>query len=385
MQGMILRYCAIAMLLLLVSGCETTSIDRPARVRMAPPNPHWQFAPGRAAADSDGYQPPAQLGVLLPMTGPLAVAAAAVRDGLLTGYYAESRPRPELRFYDTRSTPEGAREALAQAVAEGAGQVLGPLGREEVAAVFATGAFSVPILALNRAPGTPVRNAGSYSLAPEDEGAAVANYLVARQARRVVVVSNGEDAAARSIDALRARLLTSGGAVVETIMLGDSVNVAGQRLGEVLAEGEVDAIFLALRGTQARLLSAQLDRTRIGERPRMASAQLLQGTGNMQEDRVLDGIVFPGEPWPADASRWPLAAAAPAAGQALPTTRGGAARLFAFGVDAWHMSMRLPHLAQRSEVVIVGATGNLRLGPDGTVYRTPAWLTFRSGVLVVTD
>jgi len=379
MQGITLRICAIAALLALLAGCVTPQRGTP-RIQSAYPKSHWQFVPGDAA-DSDGYQPPAQLAVLLPLTGALAAAAAPVRDGLITGYYAESRIRPRLHFYDTRSTPEGAREALARAVADGAGQVVGPLGREEVAAVFAS-ALPVPTLALNRAPGSsPPDNAGSYSLAPEDEGAAAAQYLLARQARRVVVISNGEDAATRSIDALRAGLLTGGGEVVETIALGNSVNTAGARLAAVI--GEADAVFLAVRGAQARLLAPRLTKTRIGERPKVATSQLVQGTGKAQEDRALDGIVFPGTPWPTAPASWPLPASAP--DQALPTARGAAARLFAFGVDAWSMSARLAYLAQRPDAEVSGATGTLRIGPDGTVFRTPAWLTFRRGVLAVEE
>jgi len=379
MQGMSGRLWAIAALLALLAGCATQQAVSP-RIHTVQPKAHWQFAPGRALAGSDGYQPPAQLAVLLPMTGSLSAAAAPVRDGLLAGYYAESRPRPRLYFYDTRSTPEGARQALARALAEGADQIVGPLGREEVAAVFA-GPLAVPTLALNRASGAPADNAGSYSLAPEDEGAAIAQYLLARQARRVVVISNGEDAAARSIDALRAGLLTGGGEVVETIALGNSVSNAGARLAAVI--GEVDAVFLAVRGPQARLLASRLERTRIGERLRVATSQLVQGTGKAQEDRVLDGIVFPGEPWPADPSRWPLTSAAP--GNRLPTAHGAAARLFAFGVDAWSMSARLAWLAQRPDAILTGATGQLRMGPDGTVYRIPAWLTFRRGAVTVDE
>jgi len=371
---------AALMMAALLAGCVTRPTGGELRIQTAQPRSHWQFAAARAPADSDGYQPPAQLAVLLPLSGSLATAAAPVRDGFLAGYYAESRTRPRLYFYDTRSTPEGAREALARAVADGAGQIVGPLGREEVAALFVS-PLPVPTLALNRAQGAPADNAGSYSLAPEDEGAAAAQYLLARQARRVVALTNGEDAATRSIDALRAGLLTGGGEVVETIALGNSVGSAGTRLAAVI--GEADAVFLAVRGAQARLLAPRLTKTRIGERPKVATSQLVQGTGKAQEDRALDGIVFPGTPWPTNPSRWPLAAAAP--GNNLPTARGAAARLFAFGVDAWTMSARLAYLAQRPDAVVSGATGTLRMGPDGTVYRTPAWLTFRRGVVVADE
>ena len=65
----------------------------------------WKFD-ARPPADSDGYRPPVKLAVLLPLSGSLAPAAAPVRDGFLTGYYGESRRRPEVTFYDTAGSAD---------------------------------------------------------------------------------------------------------------------------------------------------------------------------------------------------------------------------------------------------------------------------------------
>ena len=132
------------------AGCATVAVDpgKPAAPAEPAPTRGWHFDAGnRPPADRDGYRPPVKLAVLLPLTGSLAAAAAPVRDGLLTGYYGESRRRPEIAFYDTA---EGAVAAYAKAAAEGNDFVLGPLGRDEVSAVFRQGTLAVPMLALNR-------------------------------------------------------------------------------------------------------------------------------------------------------------------------------------------------------------------------------------------
>ena len=140
----------------LAAGCASVEVTRPAP-EPATPEPvdqraqRWQFDAGmRPPADRDGYRPPIKLAVLLPLTGSLATPAKPVRDGLLAGYYAESRRRPELVFYDTGSTSGGAGAAYAKAVAEGADQVLGPLGRDEIDAVYRGVQASAPVIALNR-------------------------------------------------------------------------------------------------------------------------------------------------------------------------------------------------------------------------------------------
>src|SRR3546814_13332952 len=66
--------------------------------------------------------------------------------------------------------------------------------------------------------------------------------------------------------------------------------------------------------------------------------------------------------------------------KSLPTAHGpGAAKLFAFGADAWLLTAYLQHLALTSEAAVEGANGALRIGPEGTVLRTPLWPTFRNG------
>src|SRR3546814_6287946 len=62
-------------------------------------------------------------------------------------------------------------------------------------------------------------------------------------------------------------------------------------------EGGIDAVFIALRGDQARAIAPQLAAAGLSYKPRVATSQLLLGTGNAEEDRVLDGIKFPTERW----------------------------------------------------------------------------------------
>ena len=374
-----------AALLALLAGCATVNVSGPAGDNASAPvtaaSTHWRFDPSRPAAGRDGYRPPRKLAVLLPMTGQLATAASPVRDGLLAAYYAERRERPELAFYDTLGTPAGAVAARDRAIAEGADQVLGPLGRDEVSALFG-GAQVTPLLALNRGNAAPPENAADFSLAPEDEGLAAAEYLLSRNARRVLVLSNGDDHAQRSVAALRTRLEADGGTVAGTLaIVGDKPGDQSAALrAAATREGGVDALLIALRGNQARLVVPQLFAAGLGDKLRVATSQLSSGTGKAEEDRALDGIAFASETWLAGGL--PGLPSAAALGKDLPTARGPAARLFAFGYDAWLLSAYLQHLAERPDASVQGATGTLRLDAAGNVRRIPAWATFSNGIVV---
>lgn len=332
----------------------------------------WRFDAGnRPPAERDGYRPPVRVAVLLPLTGSLATAAAPVRDGFMAGYHNETRRRPDVQFYDTAT---GAAAAYDRAVEAGSDFVVGPLGRDEVGVLFGRGALEVPVLALNRAVTAPPSGAASFSLSPEDEANAAAEALLARGATRVLAIGGSDDTQRRAIAALRDALGARGVAVATATAATADFGALAQ------AEGGADAVFLALRGAEARAVAPKLALAGMSGKPMYATSALLSGTGKPAEDRVLDGIVFPGETWTTRGLPGLPPAAATAA--RISTARGPAARLFAFGHDAWLVTAYLERLATQADGRVEAATGVLRLDGFGNVLRTPAWSTFRDGVAV---
>jgi hypothetical protein len=284
-----------------------------------------------------------------------------VRDGFLAGYYGERRRRPDVRFYDTAA---GASAAYARAAAEGNDFVVGPLGRDEVDAVFADDTPAVPLLALNRGSRTPPAGSAAFSLSPEDEGISLAQYLIQRGAKRVLIQTGGEDAQRRTASTAKAHLQRRGLQVTE----------------DLAAAQEVDALLLAVKGTQARALMPQLALAGITPGMRVATSQIISGTGKPAEDAALDGIVYPTEAWAVrNVDGLPSQASAAAR---VDTAKGPAARLFAFGYDAWLLTGYLERLALSNNGDVAGATGRLSLDGFGNVLRVPGWSRFAGGVPV---
>lgn len=326
----------------------------------------------RAPAERDGYRPPARIAVLLPLSGQMATAAGPVRDGLLAGYYAEHRRRPELQFIDTAGTAAGTLSAYDKAVAAGADYVIGPLGRDEVDALFARSQLPVPVQALNHGRSLPPAGHLAFSLAPEDDGLMAAEYLLGRERRNALVIHSSDDNGRRAAAAFANQFKQRGGQVAATLAVSDNpADISSQ-----LPAG-VDGVFLAVRGPQARALAPQLALAGLGGTTRVGSSQLTSGTGKANEDMALDGIAFPDERWASHGVAG-LPAASELAGR-LPTARGAAARLLAFGFDAWKISAYLPHLATSTDQGLPAATGLLYLDGSGQVLRRPSWSTFSGG------
>ena len=327
-------------------------------------------------ADADGFRPPARLAVLLPAKGPLAAAAAGVRDGLLAGYYAEPRRRANLRFYDSGGSAEGARAALKKALSDGAQMIVGPLGRDEVTAVFAAGEIGVPVLALNRPQDAPPSGSLSFALLPDDEGLALADRLVARGLLRVLVIAQGDDNAQRAIGALREGLQLRGGEIVAELTIGENSADLGGRIAAALAQGgpAPTAVVFALKAAQAALVAAHVRASALAPLPRLATSSIV-GAGKLS--RELDGIEYPELPWLLDQSD--ALPGADVLARSLPSARGASQRLLAFGRDAWSLVGYFERLQTDPSFTLRGATGVLRMDGLGALQREPAWAEISGG------
>ena len=267
-------------------------------------------------------------------------------------------------------------DAYGKAAAGGADFVIGPLGRDEVSAVFGQSNLPVPVLALNRGTGAPPSGNAGFSLAPEDDGIIAAEYLLSRERKTALIINGNDDNGKRAANAFRERFTQRGGTVVEAISVADAPGSISANLANASQRG-VDAVFLALKGGTARAIAPQLAMAGLGGKSRVATSQLISGTGKPEQDSALDGIVYPTEVWTARGVVGLPAASV--AGASLPTARGPAARLFAFGYDAWMLTAYLEKLATGNNAQLKGATGELTLDGFGNVMRRPAWSTFNGG------
>ena len=139
-------------------------------------------------------------------------------------------------------------------------------------------------------------------------------------------------------------------------------------------------LLLAMKGPQARALVPQLAMAGITAQTRVATSQITSGTGKASEDVLLDGIVHPTESW--GARSVPGLPSQASAAARLDTAKGPAARLFAFGFDAWLLTAYLERLALSANADIDGATGRLSLDGFGNVLRQPSWSRYSGGVPV---
>ena len=119
---------------------------------------------------------PASVALLLPLSGKHRASGVAIRDGFMAAWLAEPADlRPQVVVYDTGTDAAG---TYMRAVAAGARFVVGPLLKEELAAVASTQQVPVPTLALNALSGGQAPSfLYQFALDPVDEARAAARRI----------------------------------------------------------------------------------------------------------------------------------------------------------------------------------------------------------------
>ncbi|MCA1805265.1 MAG: penicillin-binding protein activator [Xanthomonadaceae bacterium] len=344
-----------------------------------------------------------RVALLLPLSGPLAGPAAAVRDGLLAARFqqaARGERTPELRIYDTGAQPQEAWQQYQLAVAEGASMVIGPLHKEAIQALVQSGPLTVPVLALNQIDGDGQPGLYQFGLAPEDEARQVAERARWDGHDTALVLMPEGTWAERVYGAFAARWEELGGKVLEVqriapqqvdfgdtiqalLNLDDSRNrhraltrLMGRSLEfEPRRRQDADFVFLLAQAREARQIKPQLRFHRAATLPVYSISTVYAGVADAQRDADLNGIRFCDIPWvlaPQDSRpelRAQLDRLWPAEMQRHP-------RLFALGIDAYEL---LPYLQPQGLRYFDGTTGTLSLDTQQHLYRELRWAEIHRG------
>lgn len=345
------------------------------------------------AGDFLGAEPPhtslaGGYALLLPVTGNLASAGRAVRDGFIAAWFATQAPRPAVRVYDTGNEQGQALQAYQAALRDGAGTVIGPLTKEGVAAIAAQ-AVRLPWLTLNYIDGT-LGGALQFGLAPEDEARAVAADAISMGRTQALALIPSTPWGERALAAFRRSFEEQGGTVLQVtrftsgtqdfgrplreLLMLDASNQRHAALDRVLGQKtefearpreDADLLFAPLRNAEARLLVPQLDFFRVRQLPAYALSVAHDG----QVDRQVDGLRLCDMPWIVD-DTGPWANERERLRNLFPEALREQPRLFALGSDALRIVRARDPFAGGREVD--GASGRLTALPDGHVVRALA-------------
>ncbi len=352
----------------------------------------------RAALDA-----PQQVALALPLTGRLAGAGSAVRDGFLAAYLENTQEsdRPVIRIYDTAD--EGPVPAYERAVLEGADIVVGPLTKDELSAIATAEVTRVTTLALNRMDDAQMAPPGLYqlSISPEDEAEEAARRTLS-EGHLVGIVLRPDTAWGRRVGQAFTQAFEAGGGRVaatgvfdssgqdysspirRSLLLDESEgrhkslqSTLGTELGfEPRRRGDATFAFVAANPAQGRLLRPQLKFHRASDLPVYATSSIYEPGSDRNAD--LNGVMFDDIPWAVNPDANSAALIADLR-EAWPGKADRGLRLYALGYDAYRLAPLAYAGAGTPENGFPGATGQLVMTPQGVYHRRLPWARFQDG------
>ncbi|RZU97902.1 penicillin-binding protein activator [Spiribacter vilamensis] len=350
--------------------------------------------------------PPRRVAVLLPLSGDLADAGQAVRDGLLAAYYADDADRPALAFFDVGANGMDVISAYREAIAAGAGRIIGPLRKSAVRDLIASTDLRIPVIALNRIESDGTGSGfQQFGLAPEND--AVATASLARQLghERLLIIHRDDDWGQRVASAFETALTAAGGEIVgrqtyppdqddlsypikALLLIDDSEDrrdrlesLTGRRYGfEARRRRDTDGIFVAAFERDARLVVPQLRFHRGIDLPVFGISDSFPEQPEIGANRDLSGLIFARMPWLLDD---PTSAIAADARRQLEAVRSGEppVRLEGLGVDSYRLLSGIDALTRDPRLTMPGVTGRLSINTEGQVERALQPVRVRSGGL----
>ncbi len=345
---------------------------------------------------------PSNVTLLLPLSGKLGAAGAAIRDGFLAAYYGSGQYAAiQVNVVDSDAAADFSQQ-YADLASSGTELIIGPLQKDRVQMLSRLEQLPAPTLALNYAEAATVLPFYQFALSAEDEASQIAERAMMDAHRRALIISPdthwGKRAAAAfnqqwtelggvTLDQVRFQKAETVSALIKKALHVDISESRARRIEQIVQSQiefsprrrkDVDMIFLVARPQDARSLKPILAFHYGGNIPVYATSHIYSGNRQWRKDSDLNGIVFSDMPWILETDQ-PLKKTLQ---ENLPDESQRYSRMYAFGVDAFRLMSRLGQLENNSGAMLRGATGSLYMSADKRIHRRLDFAQIKLGLPV---
>ncbi|MDT8282332.1 MAG: penicillin-binding protein activator [Gammaproteobacteria bacterium] len=349
------------------------------------------------------------IAVILPFKGELENVSYNIKNGILSAYYDSNSGSntilmPTLHFYDSSNTTLSFSQLYQQAIEDGATNIIGPLDKVAINQLAQQQELDIPVLTLNYSESTfnNTENLFQFGLSPEDEAHQVAELAIQQKKMRAAVFYPDSEWGKRLYKAFSDHYISLGGKIINvgdyatdtndyrhpirTLLNLDQSDIRRKKVENTISQKvqyepyrrqDIDMIFLAATHRSARGIMPSFKFHHAGDIPVYSTSHIYTGKIDREQDRDLNGLTFCDLPWvlhntsPLDKvfkQNWPQ--------------QENFTRLFALGVDAYHLIYNLDYLQNKDFAFYEGQTGNIQLDEHNRITRNLLWAKFERGVPV---
>ena len=358
--------------------------------------------------------PPRQIALLLPFNEQYRNVSSAIRDGFLAAWYESKGEKPVVRIYNTAS--QNIVETYNTAVNDGAEFIVGPLEKDAISGLIASGNITKNTLALNRINqdagdvsshnviGNPASNHVLYQfgLLPEDEAYQVAEHAWFNGYANALVITPDTTWGDRIFNAFSSHWTELGGRIIEHVKITSdmedyatpvkqllNIDDSEERAKQLVAtlnrkiyseprhRQDADLVFFATTPLVARQLVPQLRFFRADDITTYSISSIYSGIFNPGANSDIDNVIFPDMPWVLN-PEFEYSPLQQTLNRTWDQNESPYRRLYAFGIDAYGLIPELGRLTSQNETY-KGFTGDLKVTSLGYINRTSVWAKFVNG------
>lgn len=134
---------------------------------------------------SNGFK----VAMLLPLSGKASSVGQGLQNAAMMALEDTKNSHLEVRFYDTKSSPEGALSALDEALKNHTQMILGPLLSEEVSAISdKAGSYGVPVISFSTSPQVLKKGVYTLGLLASEQIRSIISYAAEKGRKQIAVV-----------------------------------------------------------------------------------------------------------------------------------------------------------------------------------------------------
>lgn len=384
-----------------ISKLEDNLLDWGTRYPSHPANEN--FLPELIGIYQNNIPASKHIAVILPMQGNLSKVTANIKNGILSAYYNDSitAAKPVINFYDSSDKEVTFIQLYHQAIDDGATNIIGPLDKIVINQLAQQQELDVPVLTLNYSENAynTTENLFQFGLSPEDETRQVAELAIKQNKKRAAVFYPDSEWGKRLHQTFTDHYESLGGKVITLADYATDTNdyrrpiramfnldqsairhrkventISKKAISVPYRRQDIDMIFLAATPRSARSIMPAFKFHHASDLPVYSTSHVYTGKPDKELDRDLNGLTFCDLPWvlhnnsPLEkvfTQNWPQ--------------QENFTRLFALGVDAYHLIYNLDYLENKDFAYYDGQTGNIQLDQNNRVTRKLLWAKFERG------
>ena len=338
-------------------------------------HPDEYFMGGAAPAV---ISPEPHIALLLPLQSPIfGQSANGVKEGFIAATKHEQALPLDIKIYATSDDPLDILNSYQQALNDGATIVVGPLTRNGVSILASSGIVAVPTLALN-APDIDLvlpPNLFLFSLQIENEASQIAELAMTENKHHAIIITDDSPLSARLQTAFAEQWLAEFGNTAESVKYEDDQTILKQFRKHTA--GKDNIVFLALNATKSRWIRAYLS----PDTPVYATSQLFTSNDNALFNHDVNGVKFMDMPWLLQPDHPTVMAYR----ETVQPKSANMERLYALGIDAFHLAANMFQAQSAHEISFDGVTGHIRFMPPNQFVREPLFAQFDEGKAMLLD